>query len=193
MKTNEINWTADQSMPAIAGRALRNGRYIANHPQAGECVDFGTLRVDGKKRRLIVKLEGRTELQELVDAAIAAEAEAERCEAERMTKNVPGLAELQAAIDAEQQHRRDFNRMMDDEDNDGVHPPKHPTASSADLAEKYPRAAAYVRAENHSFASHWAKAKAGKESMEIIASGGSIEDAEAKLDNWLSDNNVYVD
>jgi len=193
MKTTEISWTADQTIPAIEGRELADGRYMANHPQAGECVDFGTVRVGGKDRRLIVKLEGRPALRAIVDAAMAAEAEAERAEAERMAKNVPGLDELQAAIDAEGQYRREFNRMMDDENNDGVNPPKYPSASSAELAKQFPRAAVYVRAEGYSMANHWAKAKAGEEAREIIASGGSIFDAEATLANWLSDNNVYVD
>jgi len=193
MKTNEINWTADQSIPAIAGRELTNGHYLKNHPQAGPSVDFGTILVDGSERRLIVTLDSRPELRAIVDAAIAADEEAERIEAERMEENVSGLAELQAAIDAEQQYRADFNRMMEDENNDGVNPPSHPSTSSAELAKQFPRAAAYIRAESYSFASHWAKAKAGEEAMEIIASGGAIEDAEAKLKNWLADNNVYVD
>jgi hypothetical protein len=187
-----IKWTVDESIPAITGREL-TGRYLENHPQAGPSVDFGTIHVDRKDRRLIVKLDSRPVLRQIVDAAIAAEAEAERIEAERMATNVPGLAELQAAIDAEQQYRHDFTRMMEDEGNDGVNPPKHPLASSADLATRFPRAAVYISAESYSFASHWAKAKAGEEAMEIIASGGSIEDAEATLDNWLEDNGVYVD
>jgi hypothetical protein len=189
---NEIKWIADESIPVVAGREL-TGRYLENHPQAGRSVDFGTICVDGKERRLIVKLDGRPALRQIVDAAIAAEAEAERRETERLAANVPGLEQLRAAIDAEQQYRRGFNRMMEDEDNDGVCPPKHPVASSAELAKQFPRAAVYIRAESYSFANHWAKVKAGEEAMEIIGSGGVIDDAEAKLENWLADNNIFVD
>jgi len=94
-----------------------------------------------------------------------------RAEAEAKLKaNVPGLDELRAAYEQAEQEYEAFARMMDDEQNDGARPPK-PAANPAELAAKYPVAAAYLKAEAWSMASHYAKAAAGRKAMERIANG----------------------
>jgi hypothetical protein len=106
---------------------------------------------------------------------------------------IEGLEELRAARADEDRYQRQFTQMMGDEYNDGVNPPRAPKAESRLVAARYPRAAMYLAAESYAGASHWAKAKAGDEAMEIILAGGTIEDARAKLDHWMEDNGVEVD
>jgi hypothetical protein len=124
--------------------------------------------------------------QEEIGSRIAAEDAAERAA-------IPGVAELRAAKEDEERYRREFAQMMEDEQNDGVRPPRCAKVSVAEVAKRYPRAAVYLRAEAYSYACHWAKAKAGEEAMQILLAAGAESEAVAKLDNWLSDNNVEVD
>lgn len=84
---------------------------------------------------------------------------------------IEGLTELKAAIDAEIAYGRAFDRMMEDEYNDGVNPPSKPKVSSADLRKQYPRAAAYIKAENWEYANHYAKSSAGRRAKERIING----------------------
>lgn len=111
----------------------------------------------------------------------------------RLIAACPGLEVLRAVVNDEDRYARQFERMMDDENNDGARPPRGVQVSYRDAAARYPRAALYIRAEGYSCASHWAKAKAGAEAMAILAAGGPEEEAAARLENWLSDNNVEVD
>lgn len=112
---------------------------------------------------------------------------------EKLETNVPGLDELRKAQDAayneDRQYSHQMDRMMDDEQNDGVNPPAPINQSlreiANNLAKQYPRAAVYLRAEGYTGASNFKKYGAGKDAMEIIATGGSIEDAKAILDNWM--------
>jgi hypothetical protein len=110
--------------------------------------------------------------------------------AERKAKlelQFPGLAELRAAIEDEERYQREFRQMMEDGDNDGVKPPA-PMANVGELQKKYPRAAAYLRAESYRYAANDAKAEAGHKAMALLEKGGSIEEAEKILENWLPEN-----
>ncbi len=98
---------------------------------------------------------------------------------------VPGLASLRAARADEARYRAEFERMMEDEYNDGVNPPAKPAVSSSDLAAQYPRAALYLKAESYSCASNHHKAAAGSKAMQLLAEGGSDDDARTVMDNWL--------
>ena len=106
---------------------------------------------------------------------------------------VPGLAEAirlrDAAYNERERYSRGFERMMADENNDGARPPRAEDMSTsvrlnAHLAN-HPRAALYLEAKSQEESTHWAdntgKGAAGKKAMEILASGGSIEDATAAL------------
>lgn len=115
-------------------------------------------------------------------AVLAAECEAEQA---RLEAAVPGVHALRAAYDGETAYQDAFERMMADEQNDGVNPPRRPASNSDELAAQYPRAVVYLRAEGYSCAAHDLKASAGRKAMNILASGGSIEDAENILSNWL--------
>lgn len=109
----------------------------------------------------------------------------------KINQAVPGIDILRAAYNADEDYRQSFEKMMEDENNDGARPPSRPATNSADLAKKYPRAAAYLKAEAYSGAAHDCKASAGRKAMELLASGGSIEDAEKILANWLPESAAW--
>lgn len=110
-----------------------------------------------------------------------------------------GLDELRAAQDAayneEHRYQDQFERMMDDENNDGARPPKaldESLRTHADkLAARYPRAAAYLRAEGYTYSNNHHKYGAGKKAMTLIASGGNLDEAETILKNWLPESSMW--
>ena len=106
---------------------------------------------------------------------------------------VPGLAEAirlsDAAYNERERYSRAFDRMMADEYNDGARPPK---PEDKTIGEKltahlstHPRAALYLKARNQHDSSHWAdntgKGAAGQKAMDILAAGGSLDDASVAL------------
>ena len=116
--------------------------------------------------------------------------EAARVEtAATLEANVPGLSEMTHLLDVSNaeadRYQYQFEQMMDDEGNDGARPPKpinnayreQLTAMMAD----HPRAALYLKARAQSSSTHWADntgaGAAGRKAMDILATGGSIEDA----------------
>jgi hypothetical protein len=99
----------------------------------------------------------------------------------------PGLRELEAAIDDFERYQRDFQRMMDDESNDGARPPRGPRGNVAELSAKYPAAATYLRAQELATGSHWGSGRGpiferAVERMEI---------SEAATENEKPGNLVY--
>lgn len=135
---------------------------------------------DGKKHMDEIKAK-KAEIM----AHFAAEKAAERAayEARQAKINaIEGLTELTDAIEAEIAYGNAFNRMMEDEYNDGVNPPSRPKVSSVELRKQYPRAAAYIKAENWEYASHYAKCGAGRRAKERIINGEDYVTVLADMD-----------
>lgn len=127
-----------------------------------------------------------------------------REEAARLLESqIPGLAEMRElerrAINESDRYRAQFNRMMEDENNDGVNPPKPEDRTIAErlvaMKQANPRAALYLKAERQaqgttSYSATSGEMRGGEEAMEILRNGGSIEAAEKALafryakDNW---------
>ena len=106
------------------------------------------------------------------DAAEAARTQPERdAKALRMAILFPGLSELRAALADEDRYHREFNRMMEDEDNDGVDPPASVRIHYSALAPQYPAAEAYLTAESYTLASNYAKAGAGDRAVKRLEAG----------------------
>lgn len=84
---------------------------------------------------------------------------------------IAGLAEIKAAEHALDEYRRAFNRMMYSEHNDGANAPANPHVDLDALLAKYPRAAAYRKAEEWSYAASDIKSSAGKRAMDRIIDG----------------------
>jgi len=111
----------------------------------------------------------------------------------RLEANVPGLAELRelssAVSNDDLRYSREFNRMMEDENNDGARSPRQVDESRrgklVDMLAKYPRAALYLRAENTKdgagLADNNGKIESANNAMNILENGGSLDDAERAL------------
>ena len=100
-----------------------------------------------------------------------AAAETARKEYQAKIDGIEGLKALRAALGAAEGYQRAFTRMMEDEHNDGINPPTKPVTNPADLKDRYPRAAAYLKAEAWECAAHFAKSGAGRRAKERIING----------------------
>lgn len=109
-------------------------------------------------------------------------------ERERKIDSIEGLQEIRDAYHAADRYRAAFERMMDDEANDGVFPPTRPTADIPALLEKYPRAAAYLEAERYSMAAHYVKAAAGRKAIDAIIDGEDYQAAIAAMEKKWADH-----
>lgn len=152
----------------------------------------------GKDPSQIRYLRGSDKFFIRVQAAPAIELEIDRIKKDddaakearevKLAEAIPGLRQLQAAIESEAQYFESFNKMMEDENNDGVNAPSAPAESSDALRAKYPKAAAYAKAQGYSYASHFEKAGAGKKAMRLLEAGGTVEEANEVLENWLPES-----
>jgi hypothetical protein len=102
-------------------------------------------------------------------------------------ESIAGLTELRRAIADQNRYARQFGEMMEDEGNDGARPPRAPAGNLAELAIQYPAAAAYLQAESMSCAANYAKAGAGKRSIERIGDGADPVQALADAEREWSD------
>lgn len=105
-------------------------------------------------------------------------------EASREAK-YPGITELEKAHRDWAYYHEQFQRGMEDEYNDGVSMPTRPTSDINELSNKYPRAAMYLKADDYSCAANYNKASAGNKAKALLDAGGSIDEAQKILDNWL--------
>lgn len=110
---------------------------------------------------------------------------------ENAIAGIEGLAELKKAINAEYAYYREFNRRMEDEALSSF-APAPPKVKAADLKAKYPRAAAYLKAENWTMAGHYAKGAAGQKAVSRILSGEDyikvIADMEAEWSDYCNEH-----
>jgi len=132
---------------------------------------------------------------EIIDYLVTEEAAAKAAAEDRKAKiaAIEGLAELQAAIDAEANYHHEVNRRFEDEALSSIMPAR-PKVNAEDVAAKYPRAAAYIKAENWTYASNHAKNAAGRKALERIINGEDYEQVLAEMDaEWSAhcDNHVW--
>lgn len=103
-------------------------------------------------------------------------------------KNVPGLEKLREARRYDDQQRRIFNRSV--EGGSGIIRGNPNSTTASGLAKKYPRAAAYLKAESYFNSSNYMKSSFGKEAMNKIANGKSasaaIKEMEKKWRKYAS-------
>ncbi|WP_418178354.1 hypothetical protein [Akkermansia sp.] len=100
----------------------------------------------------------------------------------------PGISELRE-ITARWNKAWDKNRRAwDNIENNPAYSPINTAAIEAELnaaRAKYPRAALALNATSYTLASHHSKIAAGKKALELLKNGGSLEEAQSILDNWL--------
>ena len=105
-------------------------------------------------------------------------------------KAIEGLDELRNALADERRYHDEFEEMMRDESNDGAFPPKPIAVKYADIAPKYPRAAAFLKAEDWSYSSHYIKSSIGRRAKERIING---EDHEIVIAEMEAEWSEYCD
>jgi hypothetical protein len=124
----------------------------------------------------------KAEAVEYLKAKAAAE-KAER-EARRPENIIAGLSELRSAIDKIAAYDAAYNRAWESGD---VRYPNAPDIDLDNLKAKYPRAAAYLKAEDWSCATHYAKSVAGDKARRRILAGEDyvkvIEDMEKEWED----------
>lgn len=105
---------------------------------------------------------------------------------EKALAGIEGLTELKKAINAERAYHKEFNRRMEDEGLSSFSP-NLPKVKSSDIAAQYPRAAAYVKADNWVMSGHYAKGSAGKKAVERILNGEDHTKVIAEMESEWSD------
>jgi len=158
--------------------------------QGHHCIDGGRVTHQGKTGRLMVCYDNKPGLAAEVATWKSAWEQWTAYKAAEFERNVPGLEALEtaqgAAYNEQCRYDAEFARMMATGDGIGPEPvDKTLAAKASELARQYPRAAMYLRAQAFTYASNIDKYSAGKEAMELIAAGGSLEDAQEILKNWL--------
>lgn len=146
-------------------------------------VEIEPTMINGKKAQY-VNIETRPEL-----AAKLREAEAEY--ERRFLARYPGIDELLSARNASETYHESFQRMMEDEMNDGINPPDQPALSAAEAAKKYPIAAAYLsllRLADSDPGSQigYERRKAGKAAFDKILAGADVIEAEKEAQQRLN-------
>lgn len=95
-------------------------------------------------------------------------------------KAIEGLEEIKSAIKEQVRWREDFNQAMESPDG-CVRMRAKPEDNIDEMKKKYPRAAAYLKAENESLKSNYELAAIGKKALEAIINGEDHEKVMAEM------------
>lgn len=126
---------------------------------------------------------------EIVAALLAQREAGLRAEQERQEKinAIPGLREIKSALADLMNWQLEFNASFDGEGGGGVGVRPKPKYDMAALHAKYPRAKAYLDAEDFSASDNDAKAAAGRKALESIINGEDYERAVSAMEaEWKS-------
>ena len=132
--------------------------------------------------------EHKADIIEFIKAEKAAKEEAEKKAYEEYKKKVDaieGLKELQNLIDDWDTYNEALREFIE---NDAIgKAPVKPDKTIKEVADMYPRAKAYIAAENYHNAAHYVKATAGKKALDAIINGEDYEKAIADMKaEWSS-------
>ena len=138
-----------------------------------------------------VKRDNALETLRAMKPEIIAYIKAEKAEAERKSREraeriaaIEGLKEIKDAIEDLESWRYEFDKSFDDVGGLGVRP--KPAYDIQAMREKYPRAAAYLRAEKYSLKSNYELSSIGRKALETVIYGDYTEAMEA-MDAELKD------
>jgi hypothetical protein len=107
--------------------------------------------------------------------------ENERVEREAKIQAIEGLKELKAAIAAQEQFQYERQKRWESESLSSILP-KPPQVDVEELKTKYPKAWAYVKAENWTLSNNSGKRQAGKKALERIIAGENHEQVLADME-----------
>lgn len=140
---------------------------------------------ENTKSELIAAM--RSQKQEILQYLSSAAEQQKRAVRERQEKidAIPGLAELQAAINDLNIWKEEFEQNWERGDS-GVGLRTRPNYDFEALCKQYPKAAAYIKADKMSRAAHDVKASAGEKAKERILNGEDFEQALADAEKEWS-------
>ena len=174
---------------------MENGLTVEELVRLCEIIDAGDGRLGCRNRMQAqkhleeLKAKRLDILQYLADKKAAEETA--RKERKAKIEAIAGLKELEAAINDEANYHGEVNRRFENEMLSSILPTQ-PKTNMKELKEKYPRAAAYIKAENWKYASNYAKSGAGEKALERIINGENHEqvlaDMEAEWDAHREEN-----
>ena len=131
----------------------------------------------------------KPEILSILKTELEAKARA-RDEREQKIRAIPGLAEIEAALEDIHSWHEEFRASFEGEGGGGVGVREKPRYDLTAMYSKYPRAKAYLDARAYAFAAHHAKAAAGKKALEAIISG---EDYVQAIDNMEAEWSEYTE
>ena len=176
------NYTVGQTI-SLSGYAIKGG-FVTS--PSGHTMDVKSYReLTAAEKRQVARM-GNIEDAVLVGRMAMPRAVAERAIQQRtqetaaIRKNVPGLEELRAARAHDEAQRDRFSRSV--YSGSGRLQGKPSSNTAAEVAKKYPRAAAYLHAESWSYASNDVKASLGTAAKNQIASGKSYKSAISEME-----------
>lgn len=130
--------------------------------------------------------------QDVIDQALELKSTLRKNEEERVLPGINKLRDLTTEWNyADEQNKRAWNNIENDAHG---YKPLKATEIYKELEEarkKYPRAALALVAENYQYASDDRKVTAGKKALELLKNGGTVEAAQAILDNWLPERAMW--
>ena len=154
------------------------GPLVISNPCLSNVMLTGIVVVDGKDIDMVVRLTDKTA------KAVREEMKSSYIAQPHKESMILGLEVLRKARDTRSYEHKAMMRAIDSGSS------KCPllTVTDEEVAElerQYPTAAAYLKAENYSAASNDRKSMAGKKAMSLLISGGSADQANEIMNNWL--------
>jgi hypothetical protein len=158
--------------------SLTRGPLSIANPCLSNVMLTGNVVADGKEIKLAVRLTDKTAkaVRDEISASYVAPASKESM--------IPGLDALRKARSTRSYEHEMMMRAIDNGSS------RCPARTVTDeqvkaLEAQYPAAVAYLRAESYKAASNIDKYSAGRKAMELLLSGGSVDQANEIMDNWL--------
>lgn len=158
--------------------SLTRGPLSIANPCLSNVMLTGNVVADGKEIKMVVRLTDKTA------KAVNDEISASYIAPPSKEDKIPGLEALRKARSTRSYEHEMLMRAIDS--GSSRCPKQTVTDEQVEALEaQYPAAVAYLRAESYACASNLDKYSAGRKAKELLLSGGSVEQANEIMDNWL--------
>ena len=140
-----------------------------------------------KGHSIVVRKDAAPALQTQIDRIKEERFGEQARERQRLSAAIPGLEELQTAYDEQERYASNFQKMMEDENNDGTNLPSIP-ADTSKIEAVYHVAAAYLECKRLTESSSWTSGRGNvyREAMEKIEAGENHDDVlEWANETWI--------
>jgi len=166
MTVNEMIKKLNITMVIQNGQEMLNARTSKKPTQA----QIGEMKV--AKPEIMAELKRREAEKLAIESA----------EAEKIRNNIPGLEELKNIRNSWEIF---YDKRSASIENSGFNYPTEPVVTSVEVANKYPVAAAYLKAQSCADASNFNKYSAGKKAVKAIENGEDyIQVLETMENEW---------